>query len=349
MRLFITFSIVVLVQFCFGSCASGIDRPFPEANHGENKSSIKLASRIPLSSTKSLSFNFGFTSDNRLWNTVNWGEKDNQFSFSDDLGKTWTPVDVPLSVGTDSTIMFIDAMHGWATAGSKILGTKDGGKSWLQIPLPDGSNINEIKGITFTNNEQGFIAGSASRKIDRGSAEETHSMEILCTNDAGNDWSVCFQTNDFDLIYKIVSSENAVVGVLWETGILRSQNHGATWERKNLDFKIRDITTDTEGKFWAIDHGPLIRHSNDSGNTWEISRIENVDSGKLRWNSLTFGPDGRGVIVGDQGEIALTFDRGDTWKLVEGLSIRENLWTVRMQNSYVAILGEKHLYVLRFE
>jgi photosystem II stability/assembly factor-like uncharacterized protein len=349
MRFILTIIIGLLIQFSPTGCTSGDGHIFPNASQSRPTQSLSVESRIPCpwSSGRSMSFNFAFMNDHRLWNTVNWGSKDTQFSFSDDLGKSWSPIEVPESLGTDSTIMFIDPKRGWAVASTNILRTKDGGKSWQEVPLPRDSKINEIKGITFSDSEHGFIAGSTSNRIDRGSGEETHSMEVLCTHDAGEHWSVCFKTDDYDLIYKIVSTKNAAVGLLWETAILRSVNNGATWERKDLDFKAREIAIDAQGRLWSLDHGQLIRHSSDLGDTWEANSVNSDKIQDVSWNSLAFNTDGVGVAVGDRGAIAVTTDSGQTWQPYMDVISDENLWTVRVQDSYIAILGEKNLYILR--
>ncbi len=343
MRFTIAFFVVILIQLFYSGCTGSNGSPITKRDGTDAYLAVK--SQIPLSTGRGISFDFDFTENQRLWNTVNWGQKDAQFSFSDDLGKTWEAVDVPESFGTLSSIKFIDPEHGWAVASNKIVKTTDGGKSWEKIPLPKGSEINEMIGIAFSNAKQGFIAGSASLR-ERGTGVETSRMEVLCTNDGGENWSVCFKTTEYDLIQKIISTKNVVIGLLWETGILRSLDGGLTWERKNFDFKVRDIVIAPDGQVWSLGDDGLIRNSNNLGENWQVGSIIKNANKKIRWNSLAFSENGVGVVVGEQGEIGVTTDNGHTWNLHSNIISSENLQTVRVQGSYIAILGEKNLYIL---
>ena len=344
MKFVITVIVAILIQFSYSGCATSNGSTFSNGKRADAPLIVK--SRIPLlPAVRGISFDFDFTENQRLWNTVDWGQKDPQFfSFSDDLGKSWRAVEVPESFGTRSTIKFISQENGWAVSSMNIVRTTDGGKSWRKIPLPKDSEINEIKGITFNDVEQGFLAGSTSLR-ERGSGEETPGMEILCTNDGGENWSVCFKTNEYDLIQKIISTESVVIGLLWETGILRSNDGGHIWERKNLDFKIRDVAINSDGRIWSLGDDSLLRYSNDLGDSWQTAPIVNI-SQKIRWNSLVFNNNGVGIVVSDQGKIGLTTDNGYTWNIHSDIIFSESLWTVRAQGSYIAILGERNLYIL---
>jgi photosystem II stability/assembly factor-like uncharacterized protein len=51
---------------------------------------------------------------------------------SDDAGKTWRQVPVPVSVGL-TAVRFVDAQHGWAVGhGGVVLASSDGGQTWVK-------------------------------------------------------------------------------------------------------------------------------------------------------------------------------------------------------------------------
>ena len=297
-----------------------------------------------------ISANFGFLENHRLWNTGSWQSKANKFTYSDDFGKSWSSVDLPLNFfGVDGALSFADQTHGLAVASTIILRSQDGGKSWKEVPLPVSSEILDLKSVSFKDSNHGFISGSTSHIIERGSGEGSIGMEILCTNNGGDSWTICYKTSKHDSAWKIVSDSHSPTIVFVEGNtLLRTEDEGKSWKEISLGFVAKDLGADFSGRIWCVGEKGLLRFSSDHGETWSPVEVADAKYQNINWNSISFSQKGLGVAVGENGAIAISRDRGHTWEFRSDITTEE-LKSVKIQDSTVAILGVAHFFALRVD
>ena len=290
--------------------------------------------------------NFEFTREFRLWSRGSADSRGNQLMYSDDFGKSWKFVDAPArGVGADGVVSFFDSRQGWAIDSSSILKTEDGGSSWKSVTAPNESRINSFTSLTFTDADHGYLAGSTTL-MERGSGTINLGIEILCTSDAGKVWRVCYQNDTKNTVLKIVSLGNLTLALVDQKILLITSDNGVTWKQKRWEFPATDIAASPDGALWTTGEDGFLRSSKNLGDTWEITPTENSKDPDLSWTSISFDKTGLGVAVGSNGNIASTPDAGISWEFHK-LGLAWNLWTVRVQSPYVAILDQSRLSVFR--
>lgn len=293
---------------------------------------------IPLPSNHGILFDLTFDSKGRLWNLAGANGEEGEFSFSRDLGKTWASVPSGQPFGTDGVLAFFGDSQGIAGYANKVAVTEDNGASWRKQELPPDSKINEITGISFDDAEHGFLVGSASLR-DRGSGETFSSMEVLCTQNGGKKWTVCFRTKAFDMAGKIVSKKEAAAALLWQTGFLRKSDAKRNWERKDVSWKPTDLCFDSVGVLWAVGLNSVM-YSIDLGDSWQQG--QGFD-GNRELNSIAWSDDrSLAVVVGNGGSLGFSVDGGRNWEFIPVLD--EDLATVRINGSDIVVLGESHIF-----
>jgi photosystem II stability/assembly factor-like uncharacterized protein len=95
-----------------------------------------------------------------------------------DGGQNWQPTSL-LSAGAINrapTIDFIDVSHGWATNGTILYATSNGGQSWIEVPT--SQNFKNISSLDFVSSEVGWAIGGAG----------SNSTVLLKTVDGGHTW-----------------------------------------------------------------------------------------------------------------------------------------------------------------
>lgn len=292
-------------------------------------------------------YRYAFTRDLRLWSRGSADSKTNQLMYSDDFGKSWNFVNVPgRGVGADGTILFIDSEHGWSMDTATIYKTENGGTSWEKIVLPSDSRIVTLNSLEFRDTKHGFIAGSVSRLIDRGMGMVSSGMEILCTNDGGFKWHICYKSEENDTTLRMLTSGSSTIALVDQRTLLVTGDLGATWTQKHLGFPATDMDANPKGVLWATSEDGYLRFSTDLGDSWQVAPVKEMTP-VSRLASISFNESGFGVVVGARGKILTTFDSGLSWSQPEGVRLTGDLWTVRVQNSFVSILDENHLYVFR--
>lgn len=339
---------ILITMFSWKSFFTGGQSQVPE--RGKSQISISLIESISIDPpVKGVAYNFEFTRDHRLWNSVDWNNNKSPryISFSQDFGKSWTPVRVPVNTGTISTIVFTDSDNGWIAFQRVLIRTLNGGGTWQKILLPHKSEINEIIGITFSDSKKGYLVGSSTKR-ERGSGTESPGMEILCTENGGATWGICFKTNEYDLAQKIISSDSIAVVMLWQKGLLVSNDNGRTWLNVNVNFPIRDIVFGAKERIWAVASDSSLRYSDDSGQTWQSAQINTQGNYNVHWKALTFDEKKKiGVVIGTNGEVGLSTDSGNSWDLFSDIMIGDEPQSVRISYPFFAVLGEKNLYIFK--
>jgi photosystem II stability/assembly factor-like uncharacterized protein len=92
-----------------------------------------------------------------------------------DGGTTWEST-TPLAAIFD-TINFVDMQHGWATDGTVLYSTGDGGQHWAK--LSPGANFKQITSLSFASSTTGWAI----------SRQSTTSSFLLKTTDGGKTWT----------------------------------------------------------------------------------------------------------------------------------------------------------------
>lgn len=293
-------------------------------------------------------YKFAFTRDLRLWSRGSGDSKTNQLMYSDDFGRSWNFVNVPgRGVGGDGTILFIDSQYGWSMDTATLLKTENGGKSWKKIALPSDSKIVTLNSVEFRDRKHGFLAGSLSR-FDRGMGTVSRGMEILCTNDSGLKWHICYKSEENDTTLKMLTSARFTLALVDQRTLLITGDLGATWMQKHLGFPATDMDAAPNGVLWATSEDGYLHFSKDLGDSWQVARVKETTT-VSRLASISFDESGFGVVVGARGKILTTFDSGMSWSRPEGIPLNGDLWTVRVQKPYVAVLDENRLYVFRVD
>jgi photosystem II stability/assembly factor-like uncharacterized protein len=97
------------------------------------------------------------------------------------------------------------------------------------------------------------------------------------------------------------------------------------------------------GVLWVTCEDGSLRFSNDVGKAWQTVKL--TESGPAPGlSSISFDKNGVGVAVGQKGTVLATFDGGKSWRTTN-LKVFDELWTVRVQSPYIAILDENQLRV----
>jgi photosystem II stability/assembly factor-like uncharacterized protein len=92
-----------------------------------------------------------------------------------DGGTSWKNT-MPLAA-VFSTIDFVDMLHGWATDGTVLYNTSDGGQHWAK--LSPGANFRQITSLSFVSSTTGWAIGKQSNT----------SSFLLKTTDGGKTWT----------------------------------------------------------------------------------------------------------------------------------------------------------------
>lgn len=183
---------------------------------------------------------------------------------SDDEGKTFRQsAKVPVS-STLTAVSFADDKNGWAVGQwGAILYTADGGESW-SIQRLETQEDRPLFSVHFFNAQEGIAVGLWSL--------------VLRTQDGGKTWAAMDLPAPPDggkadrNLFKVFASSQGSLFIAAERGIvLRSNDHGQTWQYLNTGYK---------GSFWsgvALKDGTLlvgglrgtIYRSTDDGHSWQ--------------------------------------------------------------------------------
>ena len=246
-------------------------------------------------------------------------------------GLTW----IPQSSGTTYnlySIHFINSTTGWVVGwGGTILKTTNGGITWI---FHNTHTHYDLFSVCFINASIGWTVGVTN--ADR-YPSETDSSIILKTTDGGQTWvkkgenlTSEYPTVGF-LTVEFIDTDNGFVGGGYYNGpglLLRTTNGGESWfsgysapelfakTNENLTgyMGIQDIYfKDSNNGYYVIGTGGYfteISVTTDGGENW-ISKYSHPEQFGLY--SIFVTNAGNGWAVGDDGQIFITEDNGNSW------------------------------------
>jgi photosystem II stability/assembly factor-like uncharacterized protein len=105
---------------------------------------------------------------------------------TDDGGGMWVPRSTPMNSAL-SAVTFADSARGWAAGSAGVLGTSDGGATWVAVAAPSELLGAERVSLAFTSATHGFLG--RERSVSGGPV-------LWETTDAGAHWTPCPTAED---------------------------------------------------------------------------------------------------------------------------------------------------------
>lgn len=287
---------------------------------------------------------------NVLW--VGTGENNNQRSVaygdgvykSEDGGKSWKNLGLSHSehIGNiavdprDSDIVYV-AAYGplWSAGGDRgLYKTKDGGKNWEAVlTIDENTGVSEVHldrcnpdviyAVTHQRRRRvwtylGGGPGSGIYKSKDGGASWVKINEGLPKGDLGR-IGLALSPVDPNILYAIVEAQGD------KSGFYRSVDAGASWERRS-DYASRgnyyqEIFCDPEDVDRVYSMDVYLQVTDDGGKTFSNlgERSKHVDN-----HAMWIDPHNTDYyLVGCDGGIYESFDRGQTWKFMPNLPVTQ--------------------------
>lgn len=279
---------------------------------------------------------------------------------SNDGGNKWQLL--PPSVGVVGGVQnvdFVNSQKGWA-AGTILVSTKDGGKSWHETKLP--IFIHSMY-VDFMNEQIGYVAGDIGY-YDRDTDKRYWGIAVFKTSDGGETWNECYSNNKPLNVFQVkVLDENVAFVVSNGEILFRTEDGGKTW---------KEVYTESNGTFslafapdgtgWLVGFKGNFLKSSDKGKTWKEPDNIPQSFSKHNWWSIDLTKEGIGVAVSEDSAIALTKDGGKTWVDAEFSrkfsntsdvypikeAYNDSLRAVRLYGNTGFIIGSQNVYKISF-
>jgi photosystem II stability/assembly factor-like uncharacterized protein len=195
-------------------------------------------------------------------------------------------------------ICFVDSMTGWAVGDEgAILHTVDGGNSWTK--QSSGTKLILFDAQFFDMNV-GYIIGGSNEDDDGGFRGHFKSI-LLRTDDGGENWkSVDIPSPNLHWSLSFLDPQTGwLLG--WnpdafnQTVVYRTTDGCSTWEPNPVDinpegtgmFDISMLSIVDKSNIWGIGDR-LVRHSADSGATWDIAFRKKINAYSAPRDSVQF-------------------------------------------------------------
>jgi photosystem II stability/assembly factor-like uncharacterized protein len=261
---------------------------------------------IQRSGTRSALFRAVFASDEKGWISGSYGT----ILHTRDGGKSW----VRQTSGTDEHLFgldFVSEREGWAS-GSRgtLLYTNDGGLSWLNRSIGEDIILN---GVSFISPGRGWVVGEFG--------------VIYHTNNRGKNWlkqkspvEVPFASGESRNLFGLLFPDSKMGWAFGLDGLILKTENGERWETTHKNGATAKLTdhhlfaaAQFNGMLWAVGERGTVIVSPTGSDNWQKAEIK---SPPLSLNSIDFGPDGHGLIVGNRGLIFRIEDGGKQWKRI---------------------------------
>ena len=263
---------------------------------------------------------------------------------TEDGGRSW----VRQAVGTNEPIndlYFRDKEDGYLIAGSAILITADGGRTWHEArrfrPTDFGGGAPELYSVRFPSKKKGWIVGSVSRR------DVVTDSVVLFTDDAGATWRPKLVPSRDELIHLDFADEKRGWIVGDKGTILATTDGGVSWsrQRSGTNATLYHVDFESDERGWAVgERGTILRTVN-GGETWTMVNVAGV--GRTTLLSVRFAGEEEGWIVGRGGTILRTDDGGRTWLRQES-GTKQNLYALFVNKKQNWAVGGDGM-VLRYE
>ena len=172
---------------------------------------------------------------------------------------------------------------------------------------------------------------------------------ILLSDDQGLSWQAASVNpqRDLTLTSLVELADKSLLAVGHDGWILRSQDKGENWTEVRHDNELGEplLGAWSAGGTQVQAFGSFGKfyQSNDDGRTWQVMPLE-VDSAHL--NSMDGGPEGRRMLVGEQGLVMRSTDAGQHWQTLPAFYNGSLFGVVRLSpERWVAYGMRGHVFV----
>ena len=179
-----------------------------------------------------------------------------------DNGSIWTDVTPdPASIDPVGSVSFLDPMNGYASNGTDIYRTTDGGQGWTSVNA--GFNV---KDIAFTDMDHGYACGSLSPDA-----------VVMKTIDGGQTWNNVLSVSLPFFIGTMLKVDVINPDVVFSAGeysniLFRTIDGGITWDTLNLSmiFQVEDFDFISASEGHLVSSMGEIFVTTDGGLTWTM-------------------------------------------------------------------------------
>ena len=240
----------------------------------------------------------------------------------------------------DHRTVYVGAMGpAWSDGEQRgVYKTTDGGETWERVLYIDaGTGVADLV-IDPENPDKLFAAMWSFRRWPWFFRSGGPGSGLYVTHDGGGDWKrlgpedglppgelgrigVAVSRSNPDVVYALVEAERSA--------LLRSDDGGARWrtitDRRGVaprPFYYADLRVDPTNENRLYSLHSAIQVSEDAGRNFRTVVPSQTIHGDV--HELWIHPDdSRFMILGEDGGIAFTYDRGDTWRFVENLPLAQ--------------------------
>lgn len=222
--------------------------------------------------------------------------------------------------------------------------TEDGGKTWRRVLFIDeDTGATEVR-IDPSNPEKLFAAMWQFRRKPYRFDSGGPGSGLYVSHDGGETWTqrtaedglpagelgriaVSVSAADPERVYALVEAP--------QSALLRSDDGGRKWQKVNQEYNVADrpfyyteIIADPQNPDRVYNMATFLRVSIDGGKTFETNPVIaccepgntiHIDSHAFWVNPL----DPRHLVIGNDGGVAISHDRGETWRFVRNLPLAQ--------------------------
>lgn len=265
-----------------------------------------------------------------------------------DGGDTWSFVGLGeserihriLTHPTDPDVVYVGAMGpAWSDGQERgVYRTRDGGATWERVLWRnERTGVGEMV-MDPTNPDRLIAAMWEFRRDPWFLTSGGPGSGIFTTDDGGDSWvelteddglpagdlgriGLAISPSNPDVVYALVEAS--------ESALIRSDDGGRSWRTVNdspgvnpRPFYYADLRIDPENENRLYRLHSAVQVSEDGGRNFRTIVPSRIIHGDI--HELWIDPaDPRHMILGEDGGIAFTYDRGDTWRFVENLPLAQ--------------------------